>query len=278
MPARAVTAVLCLLAVAGCTVQERTKPVTPDSPPPVVESSSRPEGSWWRPRVGVSWQVQLQGRIDTSVRAEVYDVDLFDVPEETIQELHRQGRKVICYVNVGAHETWRPDADRFPEEGIGKPLEDWPGERWLDIRRLDVLEPIMAARMDLCKRKGFDAVDPDNVNGYRNDSGFPLTADDQLRYNRMVARLAHERRLGVALKNDLAQVPDLVRDFDFAINEECVAKKECEALEPFIEAGKAVLHVEYNVSTEEFCPLTKALHFSSIRKPKDLSAGREPCP
>ncbi len=32
----------------------------------------------------------------------------------------------------------------------------------------------MAARVDTCKAKGFDAVKPDNVDGYTNSIGFPL--------------------------------------------------------------------------------------------------------
>jgi hypothetical protein len=50
-----------------------------------------------------------------------------------------------------------------------------------------VLEPIMAARFRIYKEKGFDAVEPDNMEGYSNDSGFPLTAAEQLTYNEWVA-------------------------------------------------------------------------------------------
>ncbi len=77
----------------------------------------------------------------------------------------------------------------------------------------------MAARFDMCRDKGFDAVEADLVDGYARDSGFPLTAADQLTYNRMLADLAHERGLSIGLKNDLDQVADLVDHFDFAINE-----------------------------------------------------------
>jgi hypothetical protein len=239
---------------------------------------SRPTVSWWVPTVGTEWQWQLHGPIDTTVDAPVYDVDLFEVDRAVVEELRAAGRKVICYLSAGSHEDWRPDAVRFPAAVMGKELEDWPGERWLDIRRLEVLEPIMAARMDTCRAKGFDAVEPDNVDGYVNESGFPLNAEDQLRYNRMLARLAHDRGLGVALKNDLGQVEDLVADFDFAVNEECVTYDECQELVPFIHAGKAVLHVEYSLPLSDVCPVTQPLSFSSMRKPLDLTAPREPCP
>ncbi|CAN5191694.1 hypothetical protein BH18ACT4_BH18ACT4_15050 [soil metagenome] len=105
-----------------------------------------------------------------------------------------------------------------------------------------------------------------------------MTAADQLAYNRWFAAEAHERGLGVALKNDVEQVDELVGDFDFAINEQCFQYDECEALLPFIEAGKAVLHVEYKRELSEFCPVTTDLGFSAMKKKLSLNAWRQPCP
>ena len=130
----------------------------------------------------------------------------------------------------------------------------------------------------MCRRKGFDGVEADNVDGYTQDSGFPLTADDQLRFNRWSPTLAHERSMTIGLKNDLDQVAALVGDFDFAVNESCVEYRECEALTPFTAQGKPVLHVEYDLDTNAFCPVTERLGFRSIRKPLDLNAPVEPCP
>jgi hypothetical protein len=135
----------------------------------------------------------------------------------------------------------------------------------------------MAQRFDMCQQKGFDAVDADLVDGYTNDTGFPLTAQGQLTYNRMLADLAHDRGMSIALKNDLDQIPELLNDFDFAINEQCAQYNECEKLIPFIHANKAVFHVEYQLDTAQFCPTTLALRFSSIRKHLTLDASRQPC-
>jgi hypothetical protein len=129
----------------------------------------------------------------------------------------------------------------------------------------------------MCRDKGFDAVEPDNMDGYRNRTGFPLTAADQLRYNRLIARLAHERGLAVGLKNDLDQIPELVGDFDFAVNEQCAQYRECDALTPFVEAGKAVFHVEYEVSTRSFCPEARRLRLSSMLKRYELGVWRRAC-
>ncbi|MFR9801580.1 endo alpha-1,4 polygalactosaminidase [Pseudonocardia sp. RS010] len=224
------------------------------------------------------WQYQLQGPVDTSVPAGTFVVDLFDTPEPVVEELRASGRTVICYVNVGASEDWRPDSAALPAEVRGNELEDWPGEFWYDVRRTDLLGPFLASRFDLCRDKGFDGVEADNVDGWTNDSGFDLTAQDQLTYNRLVARLAHERSLSIGLKNDLDQVAELEPDFDFAVNEQCAEYDECARLEPFVRAGKPVLHVEYDLETSAFCAETTAMGFESIRKPRDLTAPREPCP
>ncbi|MFI9610320.1 endo alpha-1,4 polygalactosaminidase [Streptomyces sp. NPDC052023] len=239
-------------------------------------SDPQPPGEIWQPRPGTDWQWQLRGRLDTSVDAPVYDIDGFDNSAATVAELHGKGRKVICYLSTGAWEDWRPDARKFPQAVLGKG-NGWEGERWLDIRRTDVLRPLMAARIDMCRDKGFDAVEPDNMDGYKNPTGFPLTAADQLRYNRLIAGLAHERGMAVGLKNDLDQIPELVGDFDFAVNEQCAQYGECEALTPFVEAGKAVFHAEYELATARFCAQSRRLKLSSLLKKYDLGVWRRTC-
>ena len=231
----------------------------------------------WIPAPGTSWEWQLTGPIDLSVEADVWDIDMIENDAGVVDELHARGSRVICYISVGTWEEPRPDADRFPGEVLGEPLEDHPDERWLDIRRLDLLGPIMEARLDECRDKGFDGVEFDNVDGYDNDSGFPLTYEDQLAYNRFLANEAHKRGLSAALKNDLEQIPDLLDFFDFAINEECFQYHECDALLPFIEAGKAVFAVEYELAPDEFCDQANAMRFSAMRKDPVLDAYREVC-
>ncbi|MFD4999888.1 endo alpha-1,4 polygalactosaminidase [Streptomyces buecherae] len=230
----------------------------------------------WQPRPGTGWQWQLNGRVDTSFDVPVYDIDGFENSAKTVAGLHADGRKVICYINAGAWEDWRPDADAFPEAVRGKG-NGWEGERWLDIRQRDTLLPLMAKRMDMCVEKGFDAVEPDLMDGYRNRTGFPLTAADQLAYNRGLSKLAHERGLAVGLKNDLDQIPELVDDFEFAVNEECAEFGECAKLTPFIKANKAVFHVEYTLPTDKFCRTAKDLGLSSMRKRLDLDPWRDAC-
>lgn len=266
-PAVLPVAVLILLAVlAGCT-----------SAPESAGAAAPSAGDRWQPEPGTDWQWQLSGRLDTTVDAPVYDIDGFDHDADQVAGLHRKGRKVICYLSTGAWEEFRPDADDFPAAVLGK-SNGWAGERWLDIRRTDVLEPLMETRIAMCAKKGFDAVEPDNMDGYRNRSGFPLTAADQLRYNRIVARTAHRHGLAVGLKNDLPQIPQLVGDFDFAVNEQCAQYEECEELTPFVKAGKAVFHVEYELPVARFCADSRRLGLSSLLKKYELGVWRQGCP
>lgn len=234
-------------------------------------------GARWSPPVGTPWQWQLDKPLDVSVDAPVYDVDAFETTAHQVERLHNLGRHVICYVNAGAWERFRRDKDRFPDSVLGRALDGWPGERWLDIRRIDLLAPIMKARIAKCARKGFDAVEPDNIDGYQNRNGFSLTGSDQLRYNRWFARQAHRKGLSVALKNDLGQVKSLVGDFDFAIVEECFQYRECGKAMPFIDAGKAVLEVEYKLDRADFCSKALSLVFSSMKKRLSLGPWRRPC-
>jgi endo-alpha-1,4-polygalactosaminidase (GH114 family) len=132
--------------------------------------------------------------------------------------------------------------------------------------------------VDLCSAKGFDGIELDNVDGYTNNTGFPLTARDQLTFNLALATSAHARGLSVGLKNDLNQIGDLVAAFDWALDEECFAYGECDLLGPFIAAGKAVFNVEYTMTPDQFCPQAKAAGFSSLVKHLNLDAYRVACP
>ena len=249
---------------------------TPIPPPTPTSAPPPPSSAIWKPDLNTSWQWQLTGSLDLSVAAKMFDVDLFDVSAAQVQAIHAKGSKAVCYISAGSWENWRPDAGSFPASVKGK-NNGWPGEMWLDIRNLAVLGPIMEARLDLCVSKGFDGVEFDNVDGYTNNTGFPLTYGNQLAYNKFLANAAHARGLSAGLKNDVEQVVDLLPFFDWALNEECFQYNECDTLLPFVQAGKAVFVVEYELSTNQFCPQANAMNFNAMRKHLDLDAFREPC-
>jgi len=243
-------------------------------------TSPTSENDWWRPPPGLSWQWQIgNDDIDTSIPADVYDIDLY-VDQAIIDKLHSQDRKVICYISVGSWEDWRPDQDQFPEEVLGNDYEGWPGERWLDIRKLGQLAPILRARFDLCKAKGFDAIEPDNMEIYTNKTGFPLTYEDQLNFARWLADEAHSRGLAIGQKNAPDMVKDVLELYDFAITEDAFYYHWAADMSPYIEAGKAVFAAEYTDlggDFERYCTQNKELDFSLILKQRELDAWLDTC-
>ncbi len=230
-----------------------------------------------RPRATTSpWQVQLQGRVDTSVRARFFDID-GDEPARTVRALHRRGRKVACYISAGSWEDFRADKSAFPPAVLGRVYAGYPDERWLDIRRIDLLAPILRARLDACRAKGFDGIDPDNLNGFENPTGFPLTRADQLRFNTWLANEAHARNLSVGLKNDGPQARVLAPYFDWVIVEECIEQGNCGEYAPFTRAGKAVFAIEYRKRTRRACAVARRRRISVVFKPPSLRARRRTC-
>jgi endo-alpha-1,4-polygalactosaminidase (GH114 family) len=246
-----------------------------------VTPNSQPISSWWHPTVGVTWQWQIgDNSIDTSVDADVYDIDLH-VDQSIIDELHVKGRKVIGYISVGSYEDWRSDKDKFPHEVLGRDYEGWKGEKWLDIRQIDKLAPIMLARLELCKSKGFDAVEPDNMEVHDNNTGFPITYEEQLKYALWLADEAHKRGLAIGVKNAPDQVKDLVDHFDFAITEDAFYYGWAEKMNLFIQTGKPVFAAEYTDlggDFAEYCRLSNELKFSTILKHRNLDAWMQTCP
>ena len=250
-------------------------------PPPSRSSASRaPAGAAdavWSPTPGrplaFQWVLEDSLDLDDPVQMglkdasgkplpapDVYDIDLEYNSAATVSALHAQGKKVICYFDVGVYETYRDDAAKFQAltpRIWGKADAGWNGSYWADIRRVDELAPIMKARMQACKDKGFDAVEPDEMTGWSNDSGFPLTYADQIRYNKAVAGWAHELGLSVGMKGDLEQAHDLAPYFDWNLTEECYQYRECTkvynpadgrtypGVQSFTQLGKAVWIAEY---------------------------------
>ena len=205
-----------------------------------------PSNARWRLPAHLTWYWQLQGPLRTEP-VQVTDADGVSTTAATVARLHRLGQHVVCYVDVGTWENWRPDARRFPAPVLGRP-NGWPGERWLDIRRLSVLEPIMRARLRMCAAKGFDAVEGDNIDGFLNPTGFRITAAQQLRYDEWVARTAHGLGLAALQKNDPAQAGILQPHFDGVLDEQCNQYHECAAFSVYLRAGKPVLNAEYRRS------------------------------
>lgn len=228
------------------------------------------EGDWYRPGVSTTWQWQLQGAITTTYDVDLYEIDLFEAPTAVIEALQVSGKRVLCYFSAGSWEDFRPDAGSFPSAVLGAVYAGFEDERWLDIRSEVVLN-LMKSRLDLAVQRGCDGVEADNVDGFDNPSGFPLTASDQLRFNRRIFNEAHVRGLAVALKNDVGQVAELIDYVDLSVNERCHEEAECGQLAPFPAAGKPVLNAEYaeiymtsGTARDQLCAAALEMNFRTL--------------
>lgn len=155
---------------------------------PYVQGPIIDHRAFWKPSVGSPFQIILASPVQVALavnmptrdlrlgtaakketkipllpdRVDIFDVDLWDNPTETVELMHAAGKKVICYFSAGTSEDWRPDFDQFNTTDMGANLPLWKGERWLDIRSKAVWK-VMQKRIELASKRGCDAIDPDNV-------------------------------------------------------------------------------------------------------------------
>ena len=274
------------------------------------------KGACWTPPVGARWQYQLEpdatGGINvdictppfgggTCVTPEVYDIDLYAADGVTpnaagVQTIHARGRRAICYVSAGTIETFRPDYPEFVAFDqacggclIGNPFSEvFPDEFWANLNddrgQRTFLKKVIKRRVQKCKAAGFDGVELDVVNAWEEGTavtGWNISAETQLLYNRKLANMTHRQGLTVALKNDLGQLEQLRPYFDYAVNEQCFEFDECDegpstGYRAWIDAGKAVFTVEYRLKRDEFCAEANAAGYSSIKKKADFSLADRP--
>lgn len=198
----------------------------------------------WRPLPVQRLDVQLTAPYDFARLTDVIVLELFGTPPERVQQLRDRGVAVVCRVAAGLWENWRPDARSYPEAALGHSPTGWPGERLVDIREPN-LRPILERRLDLCRAKGFVGVLLTYADGYARTTGFPITANDQLAFNRWLAEAARARSLAVGLENDLAQTAQLVDAFDFLVSDDCIAAEDCAGVQPFLTVNKPVQLLAY---------------------------------
>ncbi|CAM9416197.1 unnamed protein product, partial [Laminaria digitata] len=182
-----------------------------------------------------------------------------DYAQDTINALHEIGKGVVCYISIGTHESWRSDAGEFPTSAIGRKVDGWENERWIDVNN-PVVRDIMKARVEVAEGMGCDAIEPDNmmVSSERR-TGVSVTRAQQIDYNRWFADEVRSHGMQVCLKNAVEMLDDLEDWFDFALNEECHEWNECDVITPpallretayesnFLLHNKPVFNVEYNL-------------------------------
>jgi hypothetical protein len=262
-------------------------------------------GSWWQPGTGeLPWQWEIDHEINTSSATDmgtgdktyangsaadpvVYDIDGFDNTAADVASLHAKGKKVICYIEVGAAESYRPDYSQFKAADLGTVVGGYPNEKYLDIRDAAVLT-VIEARVAMCAQKGFDGIEPDIDDSYTDTTGFPITEADDVAYLAKLSGYAHGLGVAWGLKNGgdggdpTKFVPDMVPYIDFAVVEEPFYLMTIGYFSPALyNAGKAVFVAEYTNDTpnaSSFCPQAIADHTNAALFDVALNASvRTPC-
>lgn len=251
-----------------------TPPTT--TPPPI---SPPPAGSWWTPGGGnIEWQWEIGHPLNTASAADmgtgqtayngatapatnptVYDIDGFDNPASTVTALHSTGKKVICYIEVGAAENYRPDYASFPAAALGNVMPGYSSERYVDIRNATVVS-IIEQRIAMCQAKGFDAVETDIDESYTSSTGFPLTKANEEAFMVTLSNYMHAHGLSWVAKNlddtGDSYAADMFPNADALLTEECNNYGTCGLFSGYL-GHKAVFNAEYTSdgqTTGKFCP------------------------
>jgi len=170
-------------------------------PAPVPCRSSRSGGCWYPPHLAsdghpMRWDWQI-GRVTPLQRTGRNAVDIYDIDgflttraevtaiKTTWQASTLRHPRTVCYIDL-AWEDYRPDASPtaqggyFPAATLGEVYYGYPEERWVDLRQLESLKPMLRERIGMCARKGFDAVELDDIDSFDPPSttGFHLTPGD----------------------------------------------------------------------------------------------------
>jgi hypothetical protein len=219
-------------------------------PAPVACSPSRQHRCWYPPHLAADhhpmrWDWQI-GRVTPLQRTGRHAVDIYDVDGflTTRAEVHAiQARwqastlahpKTVCYLDL-AWEDYRPDASTaprgayFPAAALGTVYFGYPEQRWVDLRQLDALKPMLRERISMCARKGFDAVELDDMDSFDPPSttGFQLTPGDVQNFLAYAFNEIHRYGLTGLWKNS----PWLSwwgrRYADGAVVEECYLSHDC---------------------------------------------------
>ncbi|HZM57202.1 MAG TPA: endo alpha-1,4 polygalactosaminidase, partial [Acidimicrobiales bacterium] len=257
-----------------------------------------PAGSWRVPPLGnVPWQWELAHPLDLTNPSDmgtgattylgapapnpvVYDIDGFDNAAATVSALHAAGDRVVCYIEVGAAENYRPDYSQFPASTLGNTMAGYPNERYLDIRSAAVVSVIEARIVQQCSAKGFDAVETDIDESYPSSTGFPLTKAIEEQYMTTLATFMHSIGLSWWIKNPDDTGDSYAADMeplaDAVMTEQCNQYNSCSLLSAY-QGHKAVFNAEYSLATSVFCPADNTAGFNGAEFNVALDGSRAPC-
>ena len=236
-------------------------------------AGSVPADAGWLPVNGQRFDLQLSAPFDLIRPTNILALGLFATTPERVRQLRAKGVAVVCQLTAGLWENWRPDAPGFPAAALGRSPTGWTAQRWLDIRE-PAVRPLLAARLDLCRDRGFDGVLLADLDGYAQGSGFALTPAQQLEFDRWLAAAAHARGMAVGLLNDLAQAAELAPAFDFLVADGCMPAGGCGSVRPFLAADKPVFLIAYTNQPQRmdaYCAAATAVAAPLIFKTQSLN-------
>ena len=197
------------------------------------------------------------------------------VTADQLQALRAQGVDTVCHVNAGTIAETDPGFSDLPPAVIGSAHKTRPNERYLDIRRVQMVVPVITQQIVACKNQGFTAIEPDGLDAYAQDSNFPLTAADTVHYATTLAHVAHGLGLRIAQKNIPELTEALLPHFDFAITESCFETGTCEQIAAYPKANKPAFNAEYTDADIDFakaCAEGARLNINMIRKDRPVTA------
>ncbi|KUJ18686.1 uncharacterized protein LY89DRAFT_706374 [Mollisia scopiformis] len=257
------------------------------------------------PTPGATWQIQIDTQVNPNHDVQVFDIDLFENQAADVANLHSMGKYVICYFSAGTREYQRSDDAVFATTTIGKNYSDSNGldkeETWFNTKE-DAVRQGMMGRIRRAKDMGCDAVDPDNVDTYDNDTGFntgDLETDkaNAIDYMNFLYNYTstYNGGMDIGLKNGAAMISSLIDKVAFEVNENCANLTECASFRDFINKGKPVFEIEYPVYLQNNAPVDNAewtrlcrdnlengasqqnAHFSTVLKRFGLGDFTDPC-
>jgi endo-alpha-1,4-polygalactosaminidase (GH114 family) len=262
--------------------------VPPTAPPATAAAN------WWHPGPLTSWQYAIGEPLPIEVPTNIGNVEVYDIDEgnqsgvsagevaASVAAMHARGARAICYVDSGGWENYRSDASEYSAAILGGDVSGYPDERYVDIRQWSddpgptglTLGQILTARFQLCKDEGFDGVETDLDDTYADSTGLPLTMADEVAFMTEMADVIHGLGMAWFLKNGIngdSLISDMAALADGTVNEQCWQYDECSALEPFAQAGKPVLDVEYADEAEATtCPAALAFPMATMHTDVDL--------
>jgi uncharacterized protein (TIGR01370 family) len=241
---------------------------------------------YYHPKIGdnFEWRLDSIGLDEVSqYNCKIIDIDAFSASKELIDAFHKRGIKVIAYISVGTIEKYRDDSYLLPSDIIGNIYPAWPDERFLNIREINKIRPFITSRFDMIKAKGFDGIEPDNLDGYNEDNGFSLTLEDTKIFCEWIISEAHNRGLSIGQKNTEELVPLMYNKFDWALTEDIFDANIENNYRLYISAGKPVFSAEYTdaMSVNDFnsmvCNKAKQLKYFAFLKHRDLTQWKYEC-